>query len=788
MASGNSGDPTQYYALPTPYPEEWPADLDDSDESESEAAASSANHARQQSQARYPGLGNDPGFKLSARRKSSKISGSVQKDEPDPLGGPGTIVRMLKQHGLPIEDEQIRNQFLLSSTTFSPSLFLAESPHSTSTQSLLEGLEYLTRSIDQKSASLKVLVESNFERFVHVKATLDNIYTEMRDQGGQDSTLQPTQSRDRRKSSNSNGNSLPHKAALTEETDYGVKNISAPLQEASERAREVWGEALGGREREDGLKVVLDAIEKQHEIYEIGANLSDAIQQRDYNTVFELYAHARGYVNEAKSIADRAVTSKRPLRDEQIHTIMVTGKMWTDVENQIQGFKRDLWKRLSNAQSTTPTGSGGGNADEHMELITALLELGVDDNPVWVWLLSRYDYLKTRISIFCQRSKTEIETLRRHLANEEKPTQRLIAPFLRSSSIDASKTSVEDLDREATVELWECIHTYLKKLISMQGGMLGDVLAFWDTAQSFIDGGKQRLLPAGFEGESRKHHRLSAGGINDLKDGIVELINLIRESIVSLFVEPPPEEITPFIPSLQSPNLTTPLVTPTRSRFKLDSDGKPPPLEKKGEPWDEFAFWPPYSNSMSGVHYLSKFLVLIGTSASEMAALGPVSSSTATYDKLKVLVSGARERSVRAICAAWNNDAELCKYLEDWTPDTDKKYLTRMPAHFMAFENTILSGMQKILYISEAMTKHGALDVVTPPPAKTLQMVRSQFVTSVYKALSGLVENAENPVNVEGDTEWVLPDPSPDTNTPTLNPNLGRSSVDSNNRVSLLFK
>ena len=38
-----------------------------------------------------------------------------------------------------------------------------------------------------------------------------------------------------------------------------------------------------------------------------------------------------------------------------------------------------------------------------------LLELGVEDNPIWVWLLSRYDYLKNKITRTFERIRIEIE-------------------------------------------------------------------------------------------------------------------------------------------------------------------------------------------------------------------------------------------------------------------------------------------------------------------------------------------------------------------------------------------
>lgn len=108
-----------------------------------------------------------------------------------------------------------------------------------------------------------------------------------------------------------------------------------------------------------------------------------------------------------------------------------------------------------------------------------------------------------------------------------------------------------------------------------------------------------------------------------------------------------------------------------------------------------------------------------------------------------------------------------------------------MPGLFVAFENAILSGMQKILYISEAMSRPGTVEVITQPPAKLLQMVRAQFVSSVYKALSGLVENAEHPATREEDNEWVLVGPMLTANNPDVASTVvAADTVDAQNRVS----
>ena len=787
-----------HYNLPEEFPEEWPAALDEADQSDEEPVQRTKSRPRK---SRYFALERTPSdwrSNLGSRRGKDGRE-NVLNDEPDPLGTGDSVLRILKQRGLRLEEEGgKRSRFLLSSTSFSPALFLSQAHHSDSIESLVAGLDNLSQSIDQKSASLKVLVEANFERFVRAKATIDSVYTEMRDTGvSKEQSLSARRSGHYRSYSGQQGGPSPspargaaRKTALTKESEYGMRGIRDPLLEASVKAEEVWGPALGGRDREQMLKSVVDTMEKHRDVYEIGSLLSKSIQQRDYDSVFEQYTKARTLANRAESIVEQASSSRRQLNDLETHTILAMGRMWMDVDQQIRSFKGDLWRRLSDAPTTSTTSTASGPVEEHMELIGALLELGVDDNPIWTWLHSRHEFLKTKITSFCERCKVEIEILRRRLAAGEKPTPQVTASYLRLAPRDGSAEFPERLDTDHVIELWDCVQAFLTRLLSSQSGLLGEVLDFWEVAQSFIDGSRQRLLPVGFEGESRKHHRLSPENIEELEKGVVELVNLIRENVLSLFNEPPTEDIS-LLSSPIPPSPTSPAsrgITPTESRFKLDPKNLPFPVPKKGEPWEDFAFWPPFSNSLSGAHYLGKFLVIVGTAASEMAALHPVGSAGPTRDFLKALVSIARERSARVACATWSKDAEVCKMLEDWTRDSDKRDLTKMPGFFVAFEGANLSGLQKILYISEAMTKSGSMDVVTPPPAKLLQMVRTQFVSSVYKALSGLVENAESLTASDEANEWVISRPVMTSQALDAALSvLAADSVDSTNRVSGSF-
>lgn len=794
----NDTDIANHYGLPSEFPETWPAELDESDESDTESLRGDGARSHK---SRYFALDRSGSQRknLGSQRGGSGKDSLAQKDEPDPLGSGDSVLKVLKTRGLPLDEEtRLRNRFLLSSTSFSPALFLSQAHSNDSIQSLLDGLGYLSRSIDQKSASLKVLVEANFERFVRAKATIDSVYTEMRNQGAPPQDDVPL-AQIRRRSAHFRSSSVmmrgdspaplmleSSKNALTKESEYGMKGIRAPLVEASVKAEEVWGPALGGREREQVLKSVVDTMERHRDVYEIGGQLSKAIKQRDYESVFELYTNARTLANNARNIAGMASSDGRSLTDEETHTILAMGRMWMDVDQQIQAFTRDLWRRLGDAPTTSTTATASGPVEEHMELIGALLELGVEGNPIWIWLVNRYDFLKTKITSFCERCKVELEILRRRLASGEIPSPQQVASYLRLAPREGSLDAQAMLDTDQVTELWECIHTYLNRLLSPHGGVLGEVLDFWEAAQSFIDGSKQRMLPVGFEGESRKHHRLSSEETLTLENGVVELINLIRESVLALFASPPTDDLSILATPISPPSPSTPSfgVTPTESRFKLDPKNMPFPIPKRGEHWEDFAFWPPFSNSLSGIHYLDKFLAIIGMAAGEMAALGPVAHSGNTPDLLKSLVSTARERSVRVVCAAWGKDAEICKMLEDWTRDPEKRDLTKIPGLFVAYESAILGGMQKILYIPEAMAKPLQVEVVTQPPAKLLQMVRMQFVSSVYKALSGLVENAEHPAAPEEDNEWVLVGHATSVNGPDVASSvLAADAVDAENRV-----
>ncbi|KAK5121685.1 hypothetical protein LTR85_004857 [Meristemomyces frigidus] len=815
-----------HYKLTNLYPDAWPHQADDDNSSDSDlddvpqspgATNGVGGPVRQASKLSMGSqrVSSNSKFRNIDRHASIRSANSlgpesvVQKDEPDPLGMAPSVAGELRRRGLPVEEDlKLRNRFMLSSTSFSPALFLSQVHQDASTEDLLRGLDFLSRSIEQKSASLKVLVESNFEKFVRAKGTIDNVYTEMRTQGADDTQAPqspPTPGAGRRSTigqhsrvtsrgqthfRNASGAFSPtaksatsdkKKNALTKESEYGVLGIKAPLQDLAIKAEEVWGPALGGREKEETLKSVLSALEQHREIFGLPGVVDEAVKKNDYDTVIASWKSAQRYADQARQIAASAKETGTPIRDQEAQQILVTAKMYHDVSTQVESYKRDIWRRLKTSHGRKPAAvADETDKEEHMEFIGILLQLGVGDennSPIWEWLHSRYLYLKDKIARTFERSRIEIEILRRRLAANDRQDAKLLAKYLRTaadsgSSLLKSKEAVKGSDTPAIIAFWEKVHASLQALLGSPHGVLGEVLDFWETTQAFIDNKAQKAFPTAVFAAGLEHLELEPDDVANLRAGAVELVEMIRESVMSFFADAPVEDLS----ELYSPVPPTPItpdsagaggtLSPARDgggsrTFRFDLGSVPPPSPKKGEAWEKSAFWAPYANSLSGSHYLSRMLTLIGTAASEMAALSIIKQARSGTESLKTLVGAVRERCVQALCAAWTTDTgERFKYTELWQRAPERRDLTTMPAVFMAFEEVVLGNFQRVAYISEVATSsghgRGSADagevVVMPPPAKLLQAVRGSFVTSLYKALSGMVENAEK-VRIEGGSE-----------------------------------
>ena len=98
-----------HYNLTNAFPTTWPVEKDDSDESGEEKVVNGSQNGIRRSKSRYSALersGSDGRRSLvpGSQKLRDGQEALVQKDEADPLGVSDSVVRTLRQKGLPVEE------------------------------------------------------------------------------------------------------------------------------------------------------------------------------------------------------------------------------------------------------------------------------------------------------------------------------------------------------------------------------------------------------------------------------------------------------------------------------------------------------------------------------------------------------------------------------------------------------------------------------------------------------------------------------------------------------------
>ncbi|KAF3918702.1 hypothetical protein AA313_de0207881 [Arthrobotrys entomopaga] len=655
-----------------------------------------------------------------------KISGSgalvvpgdnTQLDEPDPLGKSQSVVKMLQDNEVGNVDNnmRLRNKYLISSKTFSPGDFLRDVHMYSDIDALQNGLEHLTNSINQKSSALKLLVSNNFERFVLAKSTIDSVYKEMR-AGSTSQTMH---------------GEVQTSFRLIKEEEWGLKSIREPLNEAQEQATVLFGPVMDNQERDDKLRFLLKSIDKYKDVFEMSGAIVDAIKRKDYEALKEEYFKARQAVESARSI----LVPGRPPTELDVHRIVITEKMWSEVEEVIKDYKRETYRRLMET----------GQDDNFIDLIAILLELGAEENPIWVWLLSRYDALKVKIETSFERSRMEIEALRRRVAAAPDPNPDIYAHYLRSPM----RRNADGYDIPLIMGFWELLKSIMTATLSPTEGLLGEIIGFWTIAQNFIDGKTQKNLPVGHDEAGFKHHHLSEDQVSQLRAGGENLLAALVQPITEFFGQPPIEDLTallspttPITPNSIPPTPSTGVPETPTSATLPGSGSQAAWLQYRKRPstsaTDGYAFLPPNGNCVAGTFYLAQIMGMVGTAAVELYKL-PIGRKAT--DQLRAMVSTSRERSVHGVCFSWQKDSANFRLLEDWTRSSQNKAITKLPSQFLAVERAIVLGLQEILHLNRAKADPNN-PVITPPATSLVTFVRQQFKDSLSAALEGCYQNA----------------------------------------------
>ena len=108
-----------HYNLTSPFPTSWPTEKDDSDASDDEKDRELTRNYIRRSRSRYSALERRGSDRRSLVPGSEKLphgqENLVQKDEPDPLGGSDSVVKILRRKGLPVEEDSRLSKMVVPS-------------------------------------------------------------------------------------------------------------------------------------------------------------------------------------------------------------------------------------------------------------------------------------------------------------------------------------------------------------------------------------------------------------------------------------------------------------------------------------------------------------------------------------------------------------------------------------------------------------------------------------------------------------------------------------------------
>ncbi|KAK9374200.1 exocyst complex component Sec5-domain-containing protein [Lipomyces chichibuensis] len=577
-------------------------------------------------------------------------------------------------------------------------------------------------------------IQRNFDMFVKMKSALDTAYKEMK------------------------------KDFLQESNDWGVVNIDQLIDDANVEAAQIMKPIMDNKSSGDRLKATLSLIEKNRYLFDLPAALLNNIKRGDHDSLMRDYRRGRTLTEEI-----RTLPHSTELSDFLVQQRRVIERIWGEVEVVVEGYKRSIWKLLSQSRPD----------DNYILYISILLELGVEDNPIWVWLQTLVDNLKDQMDDAFDDLNSSLQALRKDVLNASPTSTDIMAAYF----LNAIKvpTLAGDILRDLPeiVRMWVMMKEVIEEVTKYFGKQIA---LFWECASGFLEGRTQSSLPIGPNGESKVHLNLSREDELRIRSDARELVELYASRVADFFVrsvadseekaanvkrekmmdsESESDGNTPQaehkVMNLRNPS-TASLSASARLANSLKNDriaesqrqidrpltplpsvgsSASPPSPGSEKNFELYAFLPPNANAIGTTFFLSQILNTIGSVASELAGL---SISSRHIDVLRTMMGTVRERCVGAACLSWQQDAKRFNIIEDWTPISTRK-CTRVPELFLQYQSVVLDGLQQLVFIPGSEKKSKVV-VILPPSSKLVSNIKTQFANSIFLALNGLVKDA----------------------------------------------
>lgn len=603
---------------------------------------------------------------------ASSAASEIPQDEPDPLGSTTSIISVLRSRGVDISDFSKRNKYFISSTSFSPRIFLRDMHPDATYDNLVNALNYLETTISERSEALKYLVEHDYDRFVQAKSSLDSVFKNIQ------------------------------AAAFNDpESSMGFQQLKSLIDESNSNATILMKPVMDNNTKDERLKTALSLVTSNKYFFNLPSLILSHINNNDHDSLIRNYRRGK----DMRANENEILLSSESLT-ANIEQQRVLERIWDEVETIVDEYKQQEWKALSNTTAE----------HNYISIITRLLELGVEDNPIFDWISSQLSKFESDFENIFKKLYSILDIYRANiLAVPQNPSVPLISairviaeePHAQTTSTAtnsegqaSSSGSSATYDNPNVIEMWLAIRLEFQDI----NNLISMFCVFWKRCLEFVEGIPQRQLPTGWQNESKGHLSFSQEELSDIMENGQKIVSLVSTHIYEFFS-------------------TT--VAATGSTIDLKASTK-----------DEVPkFLPPFSNALSTVKYLSKIIFLAASGFSELAVNF---DSPKTTDTLRKVLKSIRERAISSIIYAWEQDAATIHLVEDWMP-SQTRTSTNVPGYFYAYQNTVLMGISDVLRLEN--DGHELQGTVIPPQSSTLnKQIQSCFYNTVSTTLDTVMK------------------------------------------------
>lgn len=656
-------------------------------------------------------------------------------DEPDPLGYFNSMIKQLLAEKVilsPNDHEKIK-EYLVSSKNFNPILLLKDLHDSDSLNNLNKSLDFLEDNIQQQSNQLRKLINKEFIRFVKSKTALDQVFDQINTTG-----LLNTDNVDDQAKENP------------------LVSLSNNLSLANSKASSLIKPIVSNRKKENNLRSALNVVAENKYLFDLPAKLHSNIDNNNYDLLSANY-------HKGKSLYEELQNSTN---EQNIPTMKILDRVWEEVEAILDSYKKSLWEKLSSPApfsystiNNNDTNTSSSAKDYYIDIIGKLLELGVEDNPIVVWVDTQFQNLSQDFESGFLKLLENVMNVQKHILNTVNDTDISYIYYL---SDDKLLTTHGLVDSPEVIKMWLII----KKLIDETVVYNADKFkSYWSICEMFLTNILQESLPRGYKDQSMVHLKLSTYEKKNILNNGDKLIKLICSNLNTFLntTQDSLQKVKQLDTSFEKADYTI---------------GKP----------HEYGFIPPFANSISTIRYLEKFITLIFFSLNNLASL-PMIAKTSAFKSLEVTYSSSVKRFLTGIISVWSNDVLFFYKLEDFrivrvkqelynsneliiinAEEFNKNTISKFNIEYSnnqevedtlctliaRYEKYIIGRLEKIIFIerefSHYLVKDVNIKIFSEPDDTFYESLKDQFVNNLKLLFVSMMNRVTNEKKGQNDT------------------------------------